>query len=52
MARGEQPRNTAGKGPTSQVPGKDHRSTKPTEKNSTPQPRPIQPDRPDPKRKQ
>ncbi len=40
-------RNTAGKGPTSQVPGKDHRSTKPTEKNPTPQPRPIQPRRPE-----
>lgn len=44
-------RDRAGKSPTTPVSGKDHRTTKPTEKNSTPQPRPIQPDRPHPKRK-
>lgn len=43
----ERPRNTAGKGPTSQVSGKDHRTTRPTEGNRTPQPRATQPKRPD-----
>lgn len=40
-------RNTAGIGPTRPVSGKDNRTTRPTEDNRTPQPRPIQPPPPD-----